>query len=117
MPKATRVLSTPTTRTSSSIETSVFADAYEFTITDRSMEPRYRPGDIATVSPRLPLKEGNDIFLEVKTARGSRSFVRKLMSANQKALRVFEFRSRKMVTIPRESIVVAHTVLGYYSMP
>jgi hypothetical protein len=115
MPKAIAHHSAQCTRTSSSIKPSVFADSYEFTIADRSMEPRCRPGQVARVSPHLPLR-GRDVFLEVKIGHGSyRSFVGELVSMDEKELRVSLLKTSKVLSIPRENVLVAHAVLGNWN--
>jgi len=62
---------------------------YEFTIADRSMEPRHYEGCIAYVDPRWPLKEGHDVLFKIATPGGGapKAYVKELVSIDDKTLR------------------------------
>jgi phage repressor protein C with HTH and peptisase S24 domain len=96
------------------INEGVFDDAYEITIADRSMEPRYRPGYIAHVTPRLPPKEGCDVYFKIATAGGSapKTYVKTLVSIDDQDLRVSQLAPKRTLTFPRKDVVLVHAVIG-----
>jgi len=87
--------------------------AYAVYVVGDSMEPRYFAGEIAFVSPRLPISRGAFVVVQVAgNAEGAfRAFVKRLVSQDTKRLRLEQYNPKKVIEFPASKVVSVHRIV------
>lgn len=85
--------------------------AFAVYVFDRSMAPRFEPGDLLQIDPTKPCPEGSDVLLVYED---DLAVVRRLKSANEAEVRVERFVPNSTETVPRSKIKRLSRVVGSY---
>jgi Peptidase S24-like len=93
-------------------ERSAFADAYETTVPDRSMEPRLVKGCITQVSPSRPPRSGDEVLVELKDGNVRMA---ELISLGRKTVKLTQLNPRRTSTLSRSEIGRLHVLIGCYT--
>lgn len=97
-------------------------EAYAVEIVGESMAPRFEPGERAYVSPRSPVRIGDDVIVQLAdggTAEGSdlagrvtMVLIKRLVRRTPKLVELRQFNPDRTFTVPVERVAAIHRVKG-----
>lgn len=89
-------------------------DAYAVRVVGESMTPRYEPGEVVYVHPRMPVKKGDYILAQV-AEDGSEGnimgYVKRLVSIDDRKLVVEQLHPKREMTFPRNRVRSVHKIV------
>lgn len=92
------------------------ADAYGIYVRGESMEPRYRPGEIADIHPHKPPRPSDHVVLYRDSGDGDEAACIKLLVAmTDKEWTVMQYNPRKTYKLSRREWPRCHVVVGSHS--
>jgi phage repressor protein C with HTH and peptisase S24 domain len=86
-------------------------EAFGCYVVDTSMEPRYMPGEIVYVNPRLPLRAGVDVVVELS---GRRGMVKTFMSQSDDAVTFSQLNPKQSRKIRRSEIGGVYCIVAHF---
>jgi len=98
-------------------------DAYAVEITGTSMVPRFEPGERVFVSPKSPVRIGDDVIVQLRAANPSTSdladtvtavLIKRLLRRNAEYVELRQFNPEQIFRVPIESIARAGLKLAIH---
>lgn len=90
-------------------------DGFAVLVVGESMEPRYEPGDLAIVNPRLPPMRGKDVILVSGEMEGEfTATIKRLLGWTETEWKLRQYNPRKDFTLPKKEWQKALRVVGKY---
>jgi phage repressor protein C with HTH and peptisase S24 domain len=89
-------------------------DAYAVYVAGNSMEPRYFPGEVVFVHPRLPVRRGDFVVAQIAAGEGEPplAYVKRFLSRNDGGnLRLEQLNPKKTLTFPDAIVVSVHRII------
>lgn len=89
-------------------------DSYAVRILGESMMPRYEPGEIVYVHPRMPVRKGDYILAQVSEdgADGHvMGYVKRLISIDERKLVVEQLSPKREMVFPRSRVKSVHKII------
>ncbi len=88
-------------------------EAYAVYVIGESMEPVFRPGYICCVNPHLPARPGDDVVIQLSTDDDMTriAYIKRLVSINERELKVCQFNPKKTLTFQRKLVKEVHRVM------
>ena len=90
-------------------------DAYGVFVTGASMEPEFRPGDIALVNPHLPVIANQAYIFYAEKAGAGRATIKWLRRDTEDRWHVTQHNPAKDLTLSRKEWPWAHRLIGKYA--
>lgn len=90
-------------------------EAYAIVIEGDSMDPAYRPGDIAWVNPRLGPRREQDVILY--TPEQDRAMIKHVLGHNEFEWTLQQYNPRKSFVVNKEDWPICHRVVGKLHRP
>jgi len=96
-------------------------DAYAVEIVGDSMAPRFEPGERAFVSPRSPVRIGDDVIVQLAESGGEGSdmagrvtmvLIKRLVRRTPAFLELRQFNPDRTFTVPVDRVAAVHRVRG-----
>lgn len=90
-------------------------DAYAVYVVGESMEPRYEPGEIVFVHPRLPVRRGDYVLVQVAQDENDgliEGFIKKFESISDATLVVSQFNPKKEIRFARNRVRAVHKIVS-----
>lgn len=88
-------------------------DAYAVYVTGDSMEPRYQAGEAVYVHPRLPVRRGDYVVVQVAGDEGEApsAFIKRYVSRDSTTLVLEQFNPAKKLRIPVAKVASVHRIV------
>ncbi|NPU23987.1 S24 family peptidase [Bradyrhizobium denitrificans] len=88
-------------------------EAYAVYVVGESMEPVFRPGYICCVNPHLPPRPGDDVVIQLSSDNDMTriAYIKRLVSMNERELKVCQFNPQKTISFPRKLVKEVHRVM------
>jgi phage repressor protein C with HTH and peptisase S24 domain len=87
--------------------------AYAVLMVGESMEPRYHPGETLYVNPRLPIRRGDYVVVQIIGSDEDQpeAYVKKFVNQDAHVLRLEQYNPRKIVEFPRRRVASVHKII------
>ena len=85
------------------------SSAFAVWVSGKSMEPRFRPGEMLFVNPAKPISENCFVLLSL---RDGNVYVKELISQNDKFVVVRQYNPNRDLEIPQNKIAALYRVVG-----
>lgn len=87
--------------------------AYAVYISGESMEPRYYAGEAVFVNPRMPVRRGDFVVIQIKIDEHEAplGYVKRFVSMSDKTLVVEQFNPAKRMEFKRDSVESVHRII------
>lgn len=90
-------------------------DGYGVVVTGESMSPKYEPGDIVIVNPRLPaIRNKPAIFISDETGGDFKAMVKLLLRETPTEWQVSQLNPKREFALPKKTWVKALRIVGTY---
>jgi phage repressor protein C with HTH and peptisase S24 domain len=91
------------------------AGAYAVYVVGDSMEPRYFAGETIYVHPRLPIRKGDFVVVQVKAdddhEHAPLGYVKQFVSMDERRLKLTQYNPAKTLEFPRHSVISIHKIV------
>lgn len=91
------------------------AGAYAVYVVGESMEPRYFAGETIYVHPRLPIRKGDFVVVQIKADEHSEhdklGYVKQFVSMDDRRLKLAQYNPEKTLEFPRQSVISVHKIV------
>lgn len=89
--------------------------AYAVYVVGESMEPRYFAGEAIYVHPRMPIRKGDFVVVQIKSDEENEhdllGYVKQFVSMDDKRIRLQQFNPSKTLEFPRKDVVSVHKIV------
>lgn len=88
--------------------------AYAVYTVGTSMVPRYYEGEVVYVNPRLPVRQGDFVVVQIQADHEGdppSAFIKQFVSQDDKKLRVSQFNPKKNIDFKWKSVVSVHRII------
>jgi hypothetical protein len=88
-------------------------DAYAVYVVGNSMEPRYFAGEAVFVNPRLPVRSGDFVVVQIAASEGDPpdAYVKRFVHQDGKFLRLEQFNPKKTLKFPTSRVATLHRII------
>jgi phage repressor protein C with HTH and peptisase S24 domain len=88
-------------------------DAYAVYVVGDSMAPRYFSGEAVFVNPRMPIRPGDFVVVQIAADEGEppEAYVKRYVSRDDKILKLEQFNPKKTLQFPRSRVVTLHRII------
>lgn len=88
-------------------------EAYAVFVSGESMENRYFAGEVVFVNPRLPVRRGDFVVVQIASKEGDPplGYVKRFVSMDELVLRLEQFKPEKRLEFPRAKVVSVHRIV------
>jgi phage repressor protein C with HTH and peptisase S24 domain len=91
------------------------ADAYAVYVVGESMEPRYFAGETIYVHPRLPIRKGDFVVVQLKADEENENeklgYVKQFLSMDDRRIRLTQFNPVKTLEFSRRDVISVHKII------
>lgn len=88
-------------------------EAYAVYVSGDSMSPRYEAGEAVFVNPKLPVRKGDYVVVQIAAAQGDppHGFVKRFVSMDEKTLKLSQWNPKKSLCFARSKVVSVHRIV------
>jgi phage repressor protein C with HTH and peptisase S24 domain len=87
-------------------------DAYAVYVVGDSMEPRYFAGETVFVNPRLPVRRGDFVVVQIAEPDGEpAAYIKRFMVRDGRNLRLEQFNPKKTIEFPANRLISIHRII------
>lgn len=88
-------------------------NAYAVYVVGSSMEPRYFAGEAVFVNPRLPVRKGDFVVVQIAEEEGAApsAYIKRYIGKDGRSLRLEQFSPRKTLSMPAARVVSVHRII------
>lgn len=90
------------------------SDGYAVYITGSSMEPRFRPGEIAFVHPHKPVRAGDDVIVQFEKDGECHAIIKQFVKFTDDVIVLEQHNPQQEITYQKSKVSALHTVVGTY---